>query len=112
MWFATLHFGAGMAAGQTDTAADVRRGHVVAIESCALCHVAARDQPTPPILRPPAPSFDSIAQRENTSAESLATFLRTTHSGLDNPNGMSNPRLFDYEIRQTVAYILSLRKNR
>jgi cytochrome c1 len=91
---------------------DVRKGRVLAIDFCALCHVAAPDQPSMPFRRPPAPSFESIANRPSTNADSITTFLKTTHSGLDNPNGMSNPRLSDFEVRQVTAYLLSLRKSR
>jgi hypothetical protein len=72
--------------------------------------VAASDQRFMPVLQPPAPSFDSIAQRNDTNADSLRTFITTTHRGLDHPKGMPNPYLADYQITQVVAYILSLRK--
>jgi hypothetical protein len=35
---------------------------------------------------------------------------RYDHQGLDSPNGMPNPNLADFQIKQIVAYILSLRK--
>jgi len=89
---------------------DVRKGHDLAAIVCANCHVAAADQRFKPILNPPAPSFESIAQRPDTSAESLEKFMTTTHRGLDNPAGMPNPYLMDYQLKQAVAYILSLRK--
>jgi hypothetical protein len=38
----------------------VRRGRDLAIMICANCHVVARDQPYKPILKPPAPPFESI----------------------------------------------------
>jgi len=77
---------------------------------CNQCHVAARDQAQAPTLDPPAPSFESIAQQKDTSAESLAHFLTTTHQGLNNPKGMPNPELADFQVNEIVAYILSLRK--
>jgi len=42
--------------------------------------------------------------------ESLTRFLTTTHRGLDNPQGMPNPDFMDYQIKQIVAYFLSLYK--
>ena len=33
----------------------------------------------------------------------------TTHRGLDNPAGMPNPELMDYQIKEIVAYMASLR---
>ena len=74
------------------------------------CHIAARDQASPPTRDPPAPSFESIAQRKDVNANSLEHFLKTTHEGLDNPKGMENPGLADFQVKAIVAYILSLRK--
>lgn len=88
----------------------VRKGHDLAAIICANCHVAASDQRFAPLLNPPAPSFASIAQRPDTNADMLQKFLTTTHRGLDNPKGMPNPYLMDYQVTQVVAYILSLRK--
>ena len=45
--------------------------------------VAAADQPYEPVLRPPAPSFASIAQRMDLDAAKLQKFIATTHRGLD-----------------------------
>jgi mono/diheme cytochrome c family protein len=87
-----------------------RRFHHLATMLCHQCHVAAPDQSYPPTLKFPAPSFESIAQRKEISAQLLENFIATTHQGLDNPNGMPNPSLADFQIKQIVAYILSLRK--
>jgi len=94
-----------------NTADDVRQGHQVAVTVCAICHVAAADQPpNMPIRHPPGPSFVSIAQRDDISADSLRHFLTTTHAGIDNPYGMPKPELTDFQVKQVVAYLLSLRK--
>jgi hypothetical protein len=53
---------------------------------------------------------DSIAQRASTTSESVLKFLATTHKDIGNPQGMPNPQLLDYQIRQLTAYLLSLRK--
>jgi len=34
--------------------------------------------------------------------------MTTTHRGLDNPKGMPNPELMDFQIKEIVAYFLSL----
>jgi mono/diheme cytochrome c family protein len=91
-------------------AEDVQKGHDLAIGVCAICHVAAPDQPHPPIMRPPAPSFASLVQQKTFDAESLTHFLKTTHWGFANPKGMPNPDLTDYQIKEIVAYFLSLYK--
>ena len=98
-------------AQQQNSASEVSKGHELAAIVCSNCHVAAADQRFPPILNPPAPSFASIAQRKDVTAESLAKFIATTHRGLDNPSGMPNPSLADYQVKEVVAYLLSLRKD-
>jgi mono/diheme cytochrome c family protein len=95
-------------AGSALNAEDVQKGHDLAISICAICHVVAPDQPHQPIMRPPAPSFASIVRQKTFDAESLTHFMKTTHRGLDNPLGMPNPDLMDYQIKQIVAYFLSL----
>jgi len=110
-WLAALLIGVCSAWGQDASSADdVRKGHQLAIMVCAFCHVAAPDQARMPILNPPAPSFESIAQRTDISAEWLEKFISTTHRGLDNPSGMPNPSLLDYQVKQVAAYLLSIRK--
>jgi mono/diheme cytochrome c family protein len=93
------------------TSESVQAGHKLAILACANCHVAAPDQPNEPILRQPAASFESIAQRKSVDAAWLANFLKTTHRGLDQPNGMPNPQLLDFQIKQVADYLLSLREH-
>jgi mono/diheme cytochrome c family protein len=88
----------------------VRKGHDLAVHTCAICHIAAPDQPSAPLLEQPAPSFESIAQRKDTTADSLRIFMTTTHRGLDAPKGMPDPMLMDYQLDQIIPYILSLRK--
>ena len=108
---AALCLASGAARAQdADTANDVKKGHELAAIICATCHVAAADQRFPPQMKPPAPSFESIAQRPTTSADTIKQFMNTTHRGLDSPKGMPNPYLADYQIKEVSAYILSLRK--
>jgi mono/diheme cytochrome c family protein len=97
-------------AQEASVADDVQQGHRLAIIICANCHIAARDQPFEPILRPPAPSFESIVQRSTVNADSVGTFLTTTHRDISTPGGMPNPQLLDFQIKQVAAYLLSLRK--
>jgi len=88
----------------------VSKGHRLATAICSACHVATPDQRDKPILKPPAPSFESIVQRKDITSDSLRNFLKTTHRGLDRPKGMPDPSLMDYQITEVIAYILSLRK--
>jgi hypothetical protein len=101
----------GMVSAQENKVEDeVARGHHLATLIYSACHVAAPDQNFEPILRPPAPPFVSIAQRSNVTADFLRTFLTTTHRDISSPNGMPNPQLLDYQVKEISAYILSLRK--
>lgn len=90
---------------------DVQNGRHLATLICATCHVAVPEQTNAPILRPPAPSLESIAKRNTTSIDSIRTFLITTHRDISNPDGMPNPELTDFQLRQVTAYILSLRNS-
>jgi mono/diheme cytochrome c family protein len=89
---------------------DLQNGRYLADLICSICHVAGPDQSVKPVLRPPAPSFETIAQRSTTSADSIRTFLTTTHRDISNPAGMPNPELLDFQIRQVETYLLSLRE--
>ena len=110
-WFVALWIGIGSAWGQEGKSAeDLRQGHQLAAMLCGNCHLAAPDQPFKPELKPPAPSFESIAQRKDVNAQTLQSFLTTTHRGLDTPKGMPHPYLADYQVKQVIAYLLSLRK--
>jgi mono/diheme cytochrome c family protein len=96
--------------GASSNAEDLTEGHFIAKTECATCHLAAPDQPYPPIRQPPAPPFASIVQQKKYNAETLTHFLNTTHEGLDMPNGMPDLYLMDYQVKQVVAYFLSLYK--
>jgi cytochrome c1 len=101
---------AGGSASAQEAPDEVEQGHHLATLICSPCHVAASDQPFEPILRPPAPSFSSIARRSSITNDSVQTFLATTHRDISNPTGMPNPQLLDYQVKQVAAYLMSLRK--
>lgn len=101
----------GMAWSQTGASSgDIRKGHQLAATVCSVCHLAADDQPTPPILHPPAPPFKSLAQRQDLNEDSLEKFLTSTHRDLVTQKGMPNPDLADFQVKDVIAYLLSLRK--
>ena len=81
----------------------VQKGHDLAVQFCAACHVVAPDQGRAPLLKPPAPPFTAIANRTDTSANSLQAFLRVPHGK------MPNPMLAEYQVTALTAYIMSLR---
>ena len=95
-----------------DVAGDINAGHNVALNTCSTCHVAAADQPFAPMLLRPAPNFRDLANRPSTSAQSLRQFLTTTHMDLATAQGMPNPMLTDDQLRDVIAYVLSLRTKR
>ena len=92
------------------TGDETSKGRHLAIMLCTTCHVVAHDQPYAPTLKPPAQSFQSIAQRRGVDMAYLRKFLTSTRQGLDNPNGMPDPHLADFQIKEIGAYILSLEK--
>lgn len=98
-------------AGAQESAAGASpdEGRRLALTICTECHVVAPEQPAPPVLRPPAPSFATIARWPGTTAQSLRTFLRTTHTTLKTPENMPNPMLTDEMAAAVVSYILSLK---
>jgi len=97
-------------AQMVNSAETARKGHDLATVVCSNCHQLAVDQRAAPILAPPAPSFDSIAQRPDINADVLEHFIITTRRSVDHPTSMPNPYLLEYQVQEVVAYILSLRK--
>jgi len=89
---------------------DVQEGHKLADIICSNCHKVSQDQSFEPILRPPAPPFESIAQRQGMTIDFVRTHLATTHRDISNPNGMPNPQLIEHHAQQVAAYLVSLRK--
>lgn len=104
---------AATADAQTGAAApDVDAGKRVALKICSTCHVVARDQPGPPLLSHPAPSFAAIANRRSTNEDSLRLFITKTHATIQGPPAMPNPQLTDDQTRDVAAYLMSLRTRR
>jgi mono/diheme cytochrome c family protein len=105
-WAATMtHAQSGPRSGP-----QLQRGHDVALSQCSACHVVARDQESPPLLRNPAPSFQSIAARPETTEKSLRHFIASTHWDLKTvPITMPNPELSAADATAVVRYILSLK---
>ncbi len=95
--------------GQNDLAAS---GHDFALKVCAACHVVATDQMSPPILKPPAPSFLALVRHGDISETSLRKLLSTPHGNLGRAKKMPNPQLADFQIDKVVAYLLSLKSDK
>jgi mono/diheme cytochrome c family protein len=88
----------------------VSKGHRLAIMLCADCHVVASDQPYPPTLNPPAPSFRSIARRPATTIDSVRSFLMSASQQSHSIKGMPNPMLAEFQIKEIAVYLLNLRR--
>ena len=89
-------------AAPVSASGDVAAGHALAQRWCAVCHkveAGAKQVEDAP------PTFDSVAQMPSTTETSLKVWLQTSH-----PN-MPNLRLSDDEMKDVVAYILSLKKS-
>lgn len=104
--------GTSVQAEEPSASDDIRAGRALSLSVCTACHVVSSDQEMAPILRPPAPSFHSIANRKGVTAESLRRFLSETHRSLGKPGGMPNPQLTEDQVRQAVAFLMSLRERR
>jgi len=91
---------------QSDLAAS---GHDFALKVCAACHVVAADQVSPPILKPPAPSFLALVRHRDVSEASLRKLLSAPHGNLGRSAKMPNPQLAEFQIDKVVAYLLSLK---
>jgi len=84
-------------------------GHDLAQHFCTTCHVIERGMKNPPDFVG-GPSFQSVADRPDTSKDSLLHHLRTTHTNKMLPLAMPNPELSHDEMVKIVSYILSLRQ--
>lgn len=102
---------AGAGAEATTDEAAIRAGHNLAISSCVACHVVSPGQTVQPVLGPAIPTFQEIANRPATSAESLQSVMKTArwHDPGMAATLLPMSRLSDKERAQVASYILSLR---
>lgn len=80
---------------------DLQNGLTLARKLCTACHLIG--EPVSDSAPADVPSFPSIANRPNQSAEALTNWLLAPH------NPMPDPHLTRIEIRDLTGYILSLR---
>jgi mono/diheme cytochrome c family protein len=102
---------AGSGAEVTPNEAAIRAGHNIAVSSCVACHVVSSGQTLKPVLGPGIPSFEEIANRPGTTAESLEAAMKTArwHEPGMTARLLPMSRLSDKERAQVAFYILSLR---
>jgi mono/diheme cytochrome c family protein len=98
------------AAQEPGVAADVQAGRAVALRVCAVCHIVSAGPQSRPLKRPPATSFRAIANRPDTTAESLLAFLKTRHQSEADYRKMPGLKITGEQSQAVVRYIMSLRK--
>jgi len=93
-------------------AGNVEAGRALALLACTGCHVVAPNQPFKPIYTGPPrpPDFKEIANGPGATAPYLEHHLETLPAVPENSH-MPNPVLSSQEVRDVVAFIISLRDN-
>ena len=89
---------------QAQEAGDTRAGHVLARQVCASCHAVSPGETRSPDAR--APAFQALASTPGMTGTALTVALRTSHET------MPNLMLEREELRNVIAYILSLEDHR
>jgi mono/diheme cytochrome c family protein len=88
----------------------VQMGRTLAVRLCSTCHDVSSNAEFPPALANPGPSFGTIANRRDTSRQTLRLFLDSRHGDISVfPMKMPDLMLTDAQKEQAVAYIMSLR---
>ena len=91
--------------------ADIRAGYRIAQDICSACHFIRPGQQAVTVLVQPGPSFEEIANRPGTSAESLGRFIAGTSWDLQSrPITMPSQGLSERSINQVASYIMTLRR--
>ena len=89
---------------QAQEAGDTRAGQVLARQVCASCHAVSLGETRSPDAR--APAFQALASTPGMTGTALTVALRTSHET------MPNLMLEREELRNVIAYILSLEDHR
>jgi mono/diheme cytochrome c family protein len=110
---APLGAAASESASQSDDSA-IRAGHNIAMTTCIACHVASPNQSIEPVLGPGIPSFQEVANRPDTTVDSLRAAMKVArwHDPGMAATLLPMSRISDAERTQVARYILSLRAQR
>jgi mono/diheme cytochrome c family protein len=92
---------AGAGRVQAQDVSELLKGAVISQQICAECHAVQKGQRQSPNAQ--APKFETVATTPGMTAIALTAVLRTSH------RSMPNIILADDELRNVVAYILSLK---
>ncbi len=91
---------AGATSGKAQGVGDAAKGRAFAQQICSECHNIEKGQrPSPNGL---APNFETVAKTPGLTAIALTAALRTSH------RTMPNIIILDDDLRNVVAYVLSL----
>ena len=106
--------GFGPTAGLNDAATQlfqISDGYRIAKNICRPCHIIGPHSDPRTVLPNPGPSFEDVANRPNTTVESLKHFLATTTWDMSSrPVKMPNKRLSDKSMSAVSSYIMSLKQ--
>jgi mono/diheme cytochrome c family protein len=109
---ATLIAGLAVAAAPRETASpgNASAGRDFALRACTGCHIVAPDQPFAPLIdRTPAPpDFRAIANKPNTTPESLRRFFASLRP-VPAPGQMADPYISREQRENIIAFIMTLR---
>jgi mono/diheme cytochrome c family protein len=104
-------YGCAHAQAQSPNHLAIARGDHVARLVCSACHVVATDQEFQPLLEPPAPKFEDIANRPGVTTKSIRHFVLTTHwNHRTLPMTMPDLMMLPEDASDVAAYIMSLKK--
>jgi mono/diheme cytochrome c family protein len=101
--FAAIALVASVAApcgAHAQAAGDAAKGHQFVQQICSECHTVEKGQRPSPNGQ--APNFETVAKTPGMTAIALTAVLRTPH------RNMPNIIIADDDLRNVVAYILSL----
>jgi cytochrome c553 len=98
-------------AERKSAAGDADAGRHLALYACTGCHIVSLNQPFRPIYAglPHPPDFKEIASRPGVTADSLEHYLQSSPT-VPERSGMANMDLSNTQLRDVVAFILTLRQ--
>ena len=93
------------------TMADPGAGRDFALRACTGCHIVSPDQPFAPLIdrAPPPPDFVAIANKPNTTPQSLRRFFASLRP-VPPAGQMADPFLAQRDLENIIAFIMTLRQ--
>jgi cytochrome c553 len=98
-------------AERKSAAGDADAGRHLALYACSGCHIVSLNQPFKPIYAglPHPPDFKEITSRPGVTADSLEHYLQSLPT-VPERSSMANMDLSNTQLRDVVAFILTLRR--